>query len=92
MKVASGILSNLGLGNIGLIILIVSIFIDISPIKINPIKWIFGYLGKWFNNSIQKEIAGFKEEVNQKFAQIQNKQLSQRKGRHLDNLCKYSGK
>ena len=56
MKVASGILSNLGLGNIGLIILIVSIFIDISPIKINPIKWIFGYLGKWFNNSIQKAL------------------------------------
>ena len=78
MKVASGILSNLGLGNIGLIILIISIFIDISPIKINPIKWIFGYLGKWFNNSIQKAIAGFKEEVNQKFAQIQNEQLAQR--------------
>lgn len=78
MEVISGFFSNLGLNDIATVIVIVSIFIDISPIKLNPIKAIFEYFGKWFNNSIQREIAGFKQEVNEKFDQLQKEQLAQR--------------
>ena len=62
-----------------LVTLFLSIFIDVNPkIKWNPIKAIFGYLGKCFNNSIQKEISGFKTEVNQKLDDLQKEQNAQR--------------
>ncbi len=48
-----------------IVIVFISIFIDISPtIKWNPIKSLLGYLGNCFNKGVQKEISGFKEEVN----------------------------
>ena len=72
------IFGKLGYEGVVMVILILGIFIDISPIKINPIKSLFSYIGKWFNNSIQKEISGFKEEVNKKFDQLQKEQLAQR--------------
>lgn len=79
METLATILSSLGFEHYALIVLGLSIFIDVNPkIKFNPIKAIFNYLGKWFNNSIQKEISGFKEEVNNKFEEIQKEQKTQR--------------
>lgn len=78
-------LSKLGMENIGLIILVASIFIDITPtIKWNPIKAIFKYFGKWFNSSIEREISSFKKEVNEKFDKLQQEQTAQRET--LDKL------
>jgi len=79
MEVLVTILKSLGFDGITTLILIISIFVDISPLKVNPIKAIFNYLGKHFNNSIQREISGFKEEVNEKFEKLQNEQSEQRK-------------
>lgn len=79
METLAGILSSLGFQEYGIIALALSIFIDINPkIKFNPIKAIIRYLGKWFNSSVQKEIAGFKLEVNQKFKDLQDEQVAQR--------------
>lgn len=79
METIAGILSTLGFQDYAIIVLILSIFIDINPkIKFNPIKALFRYLGKWFNSSVQKEIAGFKLEVNQKFKDLQDEQVAQR--------------
>lgn len=62
-----------------LIVLFLGIFIDITPkIKWNPIKAIIGYIGNCFNLSVEKEIATFKKEVNDKFDQLKQEQLAQR--------------
>ena len=79
MQVIANILSQLGYVNISLIVLALGIFIDINPkIKFNPIKGIFSFIGKWFNSSIEREISGFKNEVNQKFDELQKEQNAQR--------------
>lgn len=66
-------------------IVFISIFIDISPtIKWNPIKSLLGYLGNCFNKGVQKEISGFKEEVNNKLEALQQEQNAQRET--LDKL------
>ena len=79
MEALYKILTGLGFEQYALIILALSVFIDINPkIKFNPIKAILNYFGKWLNNSIQKEISGFKQEVNTKFEQLQAEQVAQR--------------
>jgi Rps23 Pro-64 3,4-dihydroxylase Tpa1-like proline 4-hydroxylase len=72
------ILSTWGLGQWGIVVLIVSIFIDLSPIKFNPIKMILSWFGRYLNKSIQTEITGFKEEVSEKLALLQEEQTAQR--------------
>lgn len=79
MKALQSLLSSLGYEHWALIVLFLSIFVDVTPgIKINPIKSLFGYLGKAFNSSIEIEIASFKDEVNEKFDDLQKEQLAQR--------------
>lgn len=78
------ILTELGIGNIALIALAIGLFIDITPIKINPIQFLVGHLGKCFNSSIEQEITVFKQEVNTKFDQLKQEQLAQRET--LDKL------
>lgn len=79
MKEIASILVNLGLNQWALIVIVLSIFIDITPaIKFNPIKAIFSFMGKWFNSSVQKEIGEFKIEVNNKFDKLQQEQIAQR--------------
>lgn len=72
------ILSTWGLGQWGLVVLIISIFIDLSPIKLNPIKMILAWFGRYLNKSIQTEISGFKVEVNEKLTELQKEQNAQR--------------
>ena len=79
MQVISSILSQLGFGQWALIILGLSIFIDVNPkIKFNPVQCVISFVGKAFNNSIQREISGFKSEVNAKFESLQAEQKAQR--------------
>lgn len=79
MQVVSSILSQLGFGQWALIILGLSIFIDVNPkIKFNPLQCVISFVGKAFNNSIQREISGFKSEVNAKFESLQAEQKAQR--------------
>lgn len=72
------ILSTWGLGQWSLVVLIISVFIDLSPIKLNPIKMILAWFGRYLNKSIQTEISGFKVEVNDKLTQLQKEQNAQR--------------
>ena len=61
------------------VIIILSVFIDISPtIKWNPIKSLLGYIGNCFNKGVQREISGFKDEVNTKLEALQQEQNAQR--------------
>ncbi len=78
MDKITAILSTLGLGQWVLIVLVISIFIDLSPIKLNPIKMILSWFGRYLNNSIEKEISGFKDEVNEKLTLLQKEQNAQR--------------
>lgn len=80
------ILSTWGLGQWGIVVLIVSVFIDLSPIKFNPIKMILSWFGRYLNKSIQTEITGFKEEVSEKLALLQEEQTAQRNT--LDKIVK----
>ena len=85
MQAIYTILSSLGFSEYALIVLAISIFIDINPkCKWNPLKAIFGYIGNCFNRSIEREISGFKKEVNEKFEKLQAEQSAQRAS--LDKL------
>lgn len=79
METLSKILDTLGAGNsIVVIILLFSIFIEITPIKINPIKSILKLIGKQLNSSMELKLKEFKEEVNQKFTELKDEQMAQR--------------
>ena len=80
------ILSTWGLGQWGFVVLVISIFIDLSPIKFNPIKMILSWFGRYLNKSIQTEITGFKDEVNEKLTNLQKEQNAQRNT--LDKIVK----
>lgn len=83
------ILSEIGLGKWALIVLGLSIFVDLSPIKLNPIKAIISFIGKYFNNAVQgkidefevkvnTKIDNFQSEINVKLDQLQKEQNAQR--------------
>lgn len=79
MKQLAEFFSELGYTRIALIILLLGIFIDITPaIKFNPIKAIFKYLGKSFNSSVEKEISDFKLDVNKQIGEVKSEQTTQR--------------
>lgn len=64
-------LESFGYGKIAILLLLASIFIDISPkVKFNPWKAIFNRIGKYINNSIKDEISGFKVDVYEKIDQL----------------------
>ena len=66
------ILSEMGLGKWALIVLGLSIFVDLSPIKLNPIKAIISFIGKYFNNAVQGKIDEFEVKVNTKIDNFQS--------------------
>ena len=96
MKAIQTLLQSLGYEHWALIVLFLSIFIDVTPaIKLNPIKSLFKYLGKAFNSSLEIEIGTFKQEVNEKFDELQREQLAQRETLDriiLDNSNKEIGR
>lgn len=57
------IINYLGCG--GTVLLLLAVFIEITPIKINPIEW----LGKRLNASMKKEIDEIKKDLNVHIAQ-----------------------
>lgn len=78
MDTLADILQSIGLKDIALFALIISIFIEITPIKINPIQKILGIIGKQFNSSMEEKLEEFKKEVNEKFTELKDEQLAQR--------------
>lgn len=75
----------LGYDRLAIIIILLGLFVDITPgIKLNPIKAIFKYFGKYFNSSIEKELIELKKEMNSKIDQIQAEQTEQREA--LDRI------
>lgn len=45
-------------------IVVLSVFIEITPIKINPISWLLSWIGKRTNQELMAEVATVKEEIN----------------------------
>lgn len=85
MKELQQLLTSLGYADIGIIVLVLGIFIDITPaIKFNPIKAIFRYLGKSFNSSIESEVSEFKKEMTSQVGNLQKEQERQKKA--LDRI------
>jgi vacuolar-type H+-ATPase subunit E/Vma4 len=77
--------TSLGYDRLAIIIVLLGLFVDITPgIKLNPVKAIFKYLGKYFNSSIEKELIELKKEMNSKIDQIQAEQTEQREA--LDRI------
>lgn len=72
------VLSSIGASQYVVIFLVLSIFIDISPIKLNPVKRVVEYFGNCFNRSIEKSIAEFKKETNERLDALQAEQNAQR--------------
>lgn len=71
------LLTTFGYGKIAIIVVIIGIFVDISPIKFNPIKSVFKYIGRAFNSSIELEISNFKVETNEKLEELREEQNKQ---------------
>lgn len=81
-SVVKEVLSDFGLGNAALIVLILSLFIDLTPgIKFNPIKWIIKQFGDAFNHSIDKKMDQLKTDMSGKMDEM-NEDLSQK----IDNI------
>lgn len=78
METIANVIESLGAGGIALIILVVSVFIEITPIKINPIQKILKLIGKQLNSSMETKLEDFKKEVNEKFTELKEEQLAQR--------------
>ena len=70
----ASILKMLSYDKIAIAVILIGVFVDISPIKFNPVKAIFRYIGEAFNASMKTEISSFKIEVNSKFSEIQEEQ------------------
>ena len=85
MEAIGKALLTLGYDKWALILIVLGIFIDVTPgIKWNPIKTIFKYLGKAFNSSVESELNTLKSAMNIKFDELQSEQLAQRET--LDRL------
>ena len=66
-------------GIIAIVITVLMIFVDLTPpIKLNPIKAICRYLGTSFNSSVRDELEALKQEMTDKFNQLQMEQNAQR--------------
>ncbi len=79
MEAIYKMLSTLGYTKAAIIILLLGIFIDITPgIKLNPIKALFRYLGKSFNASVENDIKDMKGFMSNQIDKIQSEQVAQR--------------
>lgn len=72
------ILTTLGAGQYAIIIMILAIFVDLSPIKLNPIKGICNWIGTYLSKSIANEISGFRNDVTSEFEETKKELLKQR--------------
>lgn len=50
-------------GNWGWVIAVFCVFFEIAPIKLHPITWVLGWLGKKLTGDIRKDIADLREDV-----------------------------
>lgn len=89
MAQIASLIKSLNYEKVAVFILLLGVFVDISPIKFNPLKAIFKYIGEAFNSSIKTEINNFKVEVNTKFSQLQSEQMLQQET--LDKLISDQG-
>lgn len=63
MSQISTILAGMGLMDWVGVVAIISVFIDISPIKVNPIGFVVNRLGSYFNKSIDDKVGAFSVEM-----------------------------
>jgi hypothetical protein len=70
MKAIIELLSTFGFADWGFLILFLSIFIDISPIKINPIKAVFTWISNIINKPVLDKIESDNEERDKEIKEI----------------------
>ena len=61
-------------GNWGWLILIMSVFFEITPIKLHPVSALLGWVGKKMNGSLQKDFDDFKAETRKSFQKVEERQ------------------
>jgi len=72
-------LISLGYSKLAIIVLLLGVFIDVTPsIKLNPIKAIFKYIGKALNSDVTTEITSMKNEMSNRIETIKVEQVAQR--------------
>lgn len=49
-------------GGVGIVIILMT-FIEITPIKINPLSWLFGQIGKMTNKELADKVDGLEKKV-----------------------------
>lgn len=81
MSQISSFLSGMGLGDWVAFVTLIGIFIDFSPVKINPIAWIANRLGGSFNRSIDEKVDALRSEM-----QIEINKLKQETSDQLNVL------
>lgn len=70
------VLSNLG--DVGIIIGVLSLLVQVSPIKVNPWSWLFKQIGEAINGDIKKELAEVTKSVSKlddKIEKMSNSQI-----------------
>lgn len=77
MEFFANLLKDLGLEGVAVIVLALSIFIDFSPIKLNPIKFVMKTLGDAFNSSIDKKLDAVKQELSTEINASKQERIAQ---------------
>lgn len=78
MEMIAKYLYDMGFKGWAIFVTILLIFVEFNPkIKFNPIASILNWFGTRFNSSVEKQISGFKSEVNEKFDKLNERLTAQ---------------
>ena len=84
-------LTDLGLGDWALIIVVASLFVDLVPgIKFNPVRFIVKKLGDAFNHSVDKKLDELESKVNVRIDELES-QLVQLKSKNETQFATING-
>lgn len=65
---------SVGMGNVALWIIVISCFIEITPIKFNPLGFIAKKIGDQFNHSVNKQIETVREDLVKRIDELRDEQ------------------
>ena len=74
-------------GNWGWVLLILSVFVEVTPIKVNPISRLLGWIGKKINGSLSKELSDFKRETEDNFKAVKARQDAAERDSDLQRIA-----
>lgn len=74
-------------GNWGWVLLILSVFVEVTPIKVSPISRLLGWIGKKINGSLSKELSDFKRETEDNFKAVKARQDAAERDSDLQRIA-----